>query len=149
MGPGELAETKWISFCVLMILELLLFGVPIILIGYLQKNKNVYYFGLSATIFLQGFVVTQFIFAPKIYYLHFDRNADNGERFARTSEINDRHFMQSVNLQTSAVMRSSVNVTTQRTRPVMRSPTTARNGSTESSLHFIRESSNMDMESVQ
>lgn len=92
--PGELAETKWISFCVLMILELLLFGVPIILIGYLQKNKNVYYFGLSATIFLQGFAVTQFIFAPKFYYLHCDNNIiDKKERFARVSETNDSTFM--------------------------------------------------------
>lgn len=91
--PGELAETKWISFCVIMILELLLFGVPIILIGYVQQNRNVFFFGLSATIFLQGFVVTQFIFAPKMYHLHYGSHVVKEERFTRKSAEGDRTFV--------------------------------------------------------
>ena len=62
--PVEFAESKYIAASIFFLLQLLVLGVPILVIAW--DNRNAYYTVLSLILFLMSFGTTLLIFVPKI-----------------------------------------------------------------------------------
>lgn len=124
--PIEFSESKYIALSVAYLLQLLVLGVPILVIA--TENRNAFFMVLSLILFLTSFGISLLIFVPKIM-AHRDRVRRNVENLVTRAA------------RTTRITRTSDNGEDQGTVAQIRNRVTLRaseNGETQSTVEEIR-----------
>ncbi|KAL7543364.1 hypothetical protein ACHAXR_013073 [Thalassiosira sp. AJA248-18] len=87
--PSDFQEGTWIAAAVLSIIQILILAIPILIV--VGSNNNAYYFVRATVLFLVSCTVNSLIFFPKIFRVHFKKEAPRVTRFGTATSIALHH----------------------------------------------------------